>query len=60
MRLTQVFSNLLQNACKYTPEGGEITLRAQRQDESVVIRIKIIKKARDDCAHRLWQRKRPS
>ena len=39
VRLTQVFSNLLQNACKYTPEGGQISLRVQRVDESVVIRV---------------------
>jgi signal transduction histidine kinase len=28
MRLAQVFGNLLDNSCKYTPEGGRITLRA--------------------------------
>jgi two-component sensor histidine kinase len=30
MRLAQVFTNLLNNAAKYTPSGGEITLRATR------------------------------
>jgi signal transduction histidine kinase/ActR/RegA family two-component response regulator len=39
VRLAQVFSNLLQNASKYTQAGGSITVRAQRKDESVVIRV---------------------
>jgi len=38
-RLVQVFSNLLQNASKYTQVGGAVTLRAQRMGESVVIRV---------------------
>jgi PAS domain S-box-containing protein len=28
-RLTQVFTNLLENACKYTPEGGRLRIDAQ-------------------------------
>ena len=39
VRLAQVFSNLLQNASKYTQAGGSITLRAKRQGDSVVIRV---------------------
>jgi CheY-like chemotaxis protein/two-component sensor histidine kinase len=39
VRLTQVFSNLLDNACKYTPRGGQITLRANRDGLQAVVRV---------------------
>jgi PAS domain S-box-containing protein len=38
-RLAQVVANLLNNAAKYTPEGGQIGLSANRDDSDVVIRI---------------------
>lgn len=38
-RLAQVVANLLNNAAKYTPPGGSITLAAQRRDGSVEIRV---------------------
>jgi signal transduction histidine kinase len=38
-RLIQVFCNLLSNAAKYTERGGEISLRAEQQDGSAVVRI---------------------
>ncbi len=39
-RLAQVFSNLLQNAAKYTDEGGRIELTAERDGDAVVVRVK--------------------
>ena len=37
VRLVQVFSNLLENAAKYTPEEGLITLDAQVRDDAATI-----------------------
>ncbi len=39
-RLTQVFGNLLQNACKFTKPGGHISLEAEQQGHDVVITVK--------------------
>ena len=38
-RLTQVFSNLLSNAAKYTEHGGRIELRATREEGEAVISV---------------------
>jgi PAS domain S-box-containing protein len=40
VRLTQVVSNLLNNAAKYTPEGGRIWLEAEHQGGEAVIRVR--------------------
>ena len=39
VRLTQIFSNLLRNASKYTQPGGSITLRAHCNAQSVIISV---------------------
>ena len=39
MRLTQVFANLLNNAAKYTPAGGQISLVAHETGGEVVIDV---------------------
>ena len=40
IRLTQVFSNLLTNAAKYTPPAGRITVTATEEDRDVVISVR--------------------
>ena len=40
VRLSQAFSNLLNNACKYTDPGGHISLAATHNDGHVVVSIR--------------------
>src|SRR3954469_6187783 len=40
VRLAQVFSNLLNNACKYTPAGGHISLLAERTGAQAAVTIR--------------------
>jgi len=39
VRLTQVFSNLLNNAAKYTQQGGTIAVSAQVRNEMAIVRV---------------------
>lgn len=39
LRLAQVLWNLLNNAAKYTPEGGRIRLTVAREQDQVVVRV---------------------
>lgn len=38
-RLVQVIANLLNNAAKYTPEGGEIEVKAEALNDHVVVNV---------------------
>ncbi|MGH8564728.1 MAG: PAS domain-containing protein [Gammaproteobacteria bacterium] len=40
MRLAQVIGNLLNNACKFTDQGGLIWLTVEREGEQAVIRVR--------------------
>ena len=40
VRLTQVVSNLLTNAARYTPPGGRIEVTAAREGDEVVLRVR--------------------
>lgn len=37
--LERIFLNLLSNAIKFTPEGGSITVRSQRKDDTVILEV---------------------
>ncbi len=39
-RLAQVFGNLLNNSCKYTPPNGSITIAATRQGGEVLVSVR--------------------
>lgn len=39
-RLAQVFANLLNNAAKYTPDGGHLSLQVEREGDAVVVAVR--------------------
>jgi two-component system CheB/CheR fusion protein len=39
-RIQQIQANLLNNAAKYTPQGGHVELSAKREGEQVVLRVR--------------------
>lgn len=39
LRLTQVFNNLINNACKFTDPGGKISLTARKEEAAVVVSV---------------------
>lgn len=39
VRLTQVFTNLLTNAAKYTPRGGQIDIHAQEDGDHAIVTV---------------------
>lgn len=40
LRMTQILSNLLNNAAKYTPEGGEIALEVTRDGDQAMVAVR--------------------
>ena len=39
VRLAQVFSNLLNNAARYTPPHGQVTVRARAEGDDVMVSV---------------------
>lgn len=39
IRLRQMIGNLLENAIKYTPQGGQVQIEAESEDEQVILRV---------------------
>ena len=40
VRLAQVVANLLNNAAKYTPDGGQIALTVGQEGDEAVVRVR--------------------
>lgn len=39
-RMRQVFANLLDNAIKYTQEGGKVNIQTRRENSNIVVRVR--------------------
>jgi len=39
IRLRQMIGNLLENAIKYTPAGGRVTIEAESEDHQIILRV---------------------
>jgi len=39
-RLTQVFSNIISNAAKYTPDGGKVCVSARREGDDAIVSVR--------------------
>jgi heavy metal sensor kinase len=56
-RLQRALGNLMDNAIKYTPEGGRVTVRAVRHGESVAIEVTDTGEGiSKDEMNRIWER----
>ncbi|MFQ6072630.1 MAG: ATP-binding protein [Methanosarcinales archaeon] len=39
-KINQIFSNLISNAVKYTPEGGKIYINIEERDKDIIVKVK--------------------